>query len=77
MTRQASPVDGGPAFPVPDSSMPIPCEGMTLRDYFAAKAMQAGHGFNPFVVDAKAIRATHPQLADDMIARYGLHETSA
>lgn len=35
--------DGGPAFPVVDpvtiSSYVIP--GMTLRDYFAAKAMQA------------------------------------
>lgn len=28
---------GGPAFPVPDSTD----DGMTLRDYFAAKAMQA------------------------------------
>jgi hypothetical protein len=37
---------GGPAFPVPlhpGQSYPghAPCDGMTLRDYFAAKAMQS------------------------------------
>lgn len=37
--------DGGPAFPVPlNPGEPwqgmAPCDGMTLRDYFAAKAMQ-------------------------------------
>ena len=31
---------GGPAFPVPASAF-NDMEGMTLRDYFAAKAMQA------------------------------------
>ena len=36
---------GGPAFPVPysnenDGPTVMPSEGMTLRDYFAAKAMQ-------------------------------------
>jgi hypothetical protein len=30
---------GGPAFPVTDDASDIP--GMTLRDYFAAKAMPA------------------------------------
>lgn len=30
--------DGGPAFPVPNWYENTPC-GMTLRDYFAAKAM--------------------------------------
>lgn len=37
---------GGPAFPIPLQSGQswqgmAPCDGMTLRDYFAAKAMQA------------------------------------
>ncbi|EPM0022766.1 hypothetical protein PU088_001081 [Citrobacter farmeri] len=32
---------GGPAFPVAGSEHNYPIEGMTLRDYFAAKAMQA------------------------------------
>lgn len=36
---------GGPAFPIPLQSGQswqgmAPCDGMTLRDYFAAKAMQ-------------------------------------
>ena len=30
--------DGGPAFPVPRDA---PVDGMSLRDYFAAKAMAA------------------------------------
>lgn len=37
--------DGGPAFPIPLQNgqswqSMAPCDGMTLRDYFAAKAMQ-------------------------------------
>ena len=32
---------GGPAFPChPDSEINSPYDGMTLRDYFAAKVMQ-------------------------------------
>jgi hypothetical protein len=33
--------DGGPAFPSHGTMGEVVCEGMTLRDYFAAKAMQA------------------------------------
>ena len=38
--------DGGQAFPIPDAFYPNGdvqpgCNGMTLRDYFAAKAMQS------------------------------------
>jgi len=38
--------DGGPAFPIPLNQGQswqgmAPCDGMTLRDYMAAKAMQA------------------------------------
>lgn len=36
----AHPNDGGPAFPVGETKFIAEC-GMTLRDYFAAKAMQA------------------------------------
>lgn len=35
--------DGGPAFPfaaTDPSNVPMQAQGMTLRDYFAAKAMQ-------------------------------------
>ena len=42
---------GGPAFPVPDIDGGAVSEGMTLRDYFAAKAMQGifsrTGGYNP------------------------------
>ena len=34
-----NPIDGGPAFPLGSGDMRDPI-GMTLRDYFAAKAMQ-------------------------------------
>jgi len=38
-----TPIDnGGPAFPVNEANQEAYCsEGMTLRDYFAAKAMHA------------------------------------
>ena len=36
-----SELDGGPAFPVPDSEYVSQDRGMTLRDYFAAKVLQA------------------------------------
>lgn len=32
---------GGPAFPVDETARVRNLQGMTLRDYFAAKAMQA------------------------------------
>lgn len=32
---------GGPAFPVDEGALIRNLQGMTLRDYFAAKAMQA------------------------------------
>jgi hypothetical protein len=32
---------GGPAFPTPDRGRYEPSDGMTLRDYFAAKAVCA------------------------------------
>lgn len=38
-TRNAN--TGGPAFPFVDSASPLEHPGMTLRNYFAAKAMQA------------------------------------
>ena len=36
--------DGGPAYPVnSDNHAPIASTGMTLRDYFAAKAMEVDY----------------------------------
>lgn len=42
--------NGGPAFPVPATEYHGMDEGMTLRDYFAAKAMQAMIS-NPSIID--------------------------
>lgn len=61
--------NGGPAFPVPLN----PCQswqGMSLRDYFAAKAMQAyftdpNVGFGSDVVEAGA-RAAY-RIANAML----------
>ena len=33
--------NGGPAFPSHGSMGEVVCDGMTLREYFAAKAMQS------------------------------------
>ena len=65
--------DGGPAFPVhPDGRG----QGMSLRDYFAAKAMQACIA-TPQVVDALVKKGGNPMavlanasytFADAMIA---------
>lgn len=35
--------DGGPAFPHDDRAQYYERSGMTLRDYFAAKAMEIAH----------------------------------
>jgi len=53
MTTDRKIDDGGPAFPQPDvyhanGEIQFGTPGMTLRDYFAAKAMQ---GFNKLMVD--------------------------
>ena len=62
--------DGGPAFPHHFTQDSVgDCKGMTLRDYFAAKAMQGlcAHpemGHNPYVKIAEA--AYHQ--ADAMLA---------
>ena len=68
--------DGGPAFPhinecvEPDTYKPITSGGMTLRDYFAAKAM-AGMvtGTDEWLEDAVAKCAY--KLADAMVAERG------
>lgn len=75
--------NGGPAFPVslnPGQSWRgmAPCDGMTLRDYFAAKAMQAyftdpNVGFGSDVVDV-GVRVAY-RIADAMLkARNGAAE---
>lgn len=67
--------DGGPAFPGPDQTE---CtvdihEGMTLRDYFAAKAMQGLLAVgNPYAQSDEHMFARDAYvLADAMLAARG------
>ena len=53
--------DGGPAFPAPICASDWMC-GMTLRDYFAAKAMQG------YCASIGVVSSSAPTDAD--IARY-------
>lgn len=61
--------DGGPAFPVGSGDMRDPV-GMTLRDYFAAKAMQA------FIVATSDGSGTHPQN-DERVAERSYEQADA
>lgn len=67
------PNNGEPAFPVSDLSK-TQAPGMTLRDYFAAKAMAAMmhevtdiDGYRVFVVQEERARLSYQQ-ADAMLA---------
>ena len=55
MTNQIN--DGGPAFPVPSLAVG---SGMTLRDYFAAAALQG----------LMAVHTSGGCLVDDLYAKY-------
>jgi len=55
--------DGGPAFPVPYEFMGT---GMSLRDYFAAKAMQ-GMLADPDVTPNMRTAQTAYEMADAML----------
>ncbi len=59
---------GGPAFPVPDIDGSAVAEGMTLRDYFAAKALEQ-HGFltKPYDTTDEAAKDCY-RMADAMLA---------
>ena len=57
--------DGGPAFPVPNDANLNDQEGMTLRDYFAAKAMASVSADEEHV---KAIARYAYRMADAMLA---------
>lgn len=61
---------GGPAFPIKGPVSTVDRQGMTLRDYFAAKAMQgmlanSKHG-NP-LVDKDRFSKWCYQMADEML----------
>ena len=55
---------GGPAFPVEAG---INCRGMTLRDYFAAKAMQAYIQRAVLEMDMEDVVADAYAMADAML----------
>jgi hypothetical protein len=57
---------GGPAFPSHGSMGEVAHEGMTLRDYFAAKAMQ-GLLASTKVTDARIIAIDAYQAANAML----------
>ncbi|WP_316576642.1 hypothetical protein [Morganella morganii] len=63
---------GGPAFPLPPSEHMYADAGMTLRDYFAAKAMQgvlSNDQCKPFGMSASAtdIAKKSYLMADEML----------
>lgn len=62
--------DGGPAYPVPGLQHDEDFNGMSLRDYFAAKAMQAAatnpEGADGFTFEQRAEWAY--RQADAMLA---------
>ena len=67
---------GGPAFPLPSHTRRwddakqeyLQDEGMTLRDYFAAKAMQSMNGRQDYLdAPASAIALDAYALADAML----------
>ena len=62
--------DGGPAFPVPRDA---PVDGMSLRDYFAAKAMAAMLSLEQvhFSNGESEIAVWAYQQADAMLAERG------
>ena len=59
---------GGPAFPQPDNIV-LTYKGMTLRDYFAAKAMQTLAAYEEYPPERAAYRAY--DYADAMLRARG------
>lgn len=63
---------GGPAFPIPLQLGEVwqemnPCDGMTMRDYVAAKAMQAYWNDPSVVADRDTAAAWAYDMADAML----------
>lgn len=65
--------NGGPAFPIPLNEGQsyqghAPCDGMTMRDYFAAKAMQGFCTRPPEdFADMRMVAEQAYELADAML----------
>ena len=58
--------DGGTAFPVSEEALMRNLQGMTLRDYFAAKAMQAMVEQRAFPFDSEIPKNAYA-IADAML----------
>ena len=58
---------GGPAFPIKGPVMTSDEQGMTLRDYFAAKAMQAYIQRAVLEMDMEDVVADAYAMADAML----------
>ena len=70
--------NGGPAFPIPLQPEQVwqgmnQCDGMTLRDYFAAKAMHASLSLDPANAASSEDHARWAyELADAMLRARGV-----
>ena len=66
--------NGGPAFPADTSQLLLSERGMTLRDYFAAKAMQGlcvGRSHTQLKGHAKSSADVAYEIADAMLRARG------
>lgn len=65
------PIDGGPAFPtLPEHGFNDGMPGMSLRDYFAAKAMQ-GYIVGADMPNVRTIAEVAYMMADAMLKARG------
>ena len=64
MTQQTK---GGPAFPFIDSASPREYPGMSLRDYFAAKAMTSELVGGVHIDDFDSVARRAYAMADEML----------
>ena len=72
-TKKTSLGDGGPAFPIPDShhangGVQYGANGMTLRDYFAAKALAGMLADTECSSSASNLAQASYLIADAMLA---------
>ena len=64
--------NGGPAFPVSNDANVNQQEGMTLRDYFAAKVIQGIFAYGPGSFTNQRLAVEAYEMADAMLeARKG------
>lgn len=71
-TTAPPPADGGPAFPSGNLDEQCPSDGLSLRDYFAAKAMQGLIGNNDRgLIDMPWVAEGAYKIADAMLKARG------